>query len=52
MGQAKMCSYKAGEEILTRGSIERNLFHILRGTTVCLSGTGQVSRAQHSAAQQ
>jgi hypothetical protein len=41
--QAKMCSYKAGDEILTRGSIERNLYHILRGTTVCLSGTGQVT---------
>ena len=42
VGQAKTFSYKAGDEILKRGSIERNLYHILRGTTVCLSSTGQV----------
>lgn len=48
--QAKMCSYKAGDEILARGSIERNLYHILRGTAVCLSGTGQVTGRRARAA--
>ena len=40
--QAKTCSYKPGEEILRRGSVDRKLFHIVRGTTACVSGTGQV----------
>ena len=40
--QAKSCSYKAGEEILRRGSTERSLYHILSGRTACLSVAGQV----------
>ena len=33
----QVCSCKAGDEVLVRGSIDSNLCHILRGTTVCLS---------------
>ena len=41
--QARSCSYKAGEEILRRGSTERSLYHILSGRTACLSVAGQVN---------
>jgi hypothetical protein len=40
--QARSCAYKAGEEILRRGSTERSLYHILSGRTACLSVAGQV----------
>ena len=41
--------YKAGEEILRRGSTERSLYHILSGRTACLSVTGQVAEYSNSA---
>jgi CRP-like cAMP-binding protein len=40
--QAKTCSYKAGDEILRRGCMDRRLYHIVKGTTACLSLAGQV----------
>jgi hypothetical protein len=43
--QARSCTYKAGEEILRRGSVERSLYHILSGRTACLSVAGQVPLA-------
>ena len=40
--RVQVCSYKAGDEILVRGSIDRYLYHILR----CLCATGQVLSAR------
>jgi CRP-like cAMP-binding protein len=40
--QAKTCSYKAGDEILRRGCMDRRLYHIVKGTTACVSQAGQV----------
>jgi len=40
--RVQVCSYKAGDEILVRGSIDHYLYHILR----CLCATGQVLSAR------
>lgn len=40
--QAKSCTYKPGDEILRRGCVDRKLYHIVKGTTACVSAAGQV----------
>ncbi len=38
--QAKVQSFRPGEEILRRGALERRLYHVTRGGAACLSAGG------------
>ncbi len=37
-----MCSFKEGEVMLAHGTSDRNLFHIISGSAVVLTSSGQI----------